>query len=59
MKDKKDKLSDKEVKEVKKLEEDVPSYNTESIESFELRTGHGFWGNSHTGYITDEQLNDM
>lgn len=45
-------------KELENLEEDVPQCNSESIEEFELRTGHGFWGNETTGYITDEQLKE-
>jgi predicted house-cleaning noncanonical NTP pyrophosphatase (MazG superfamily) len=34
---------------------DIPVVrNSESISSYENRTGHGFWGNPSTGYIYDK-----
>jgi hypothetical protein len=36
-----------------------PYYHGESIETIERREGHGFWGNSSSGYITDEQSRNM
>lgn len=30
-----------------------------TIKSWEESKGRGFWGNSNTGYITDDELNDM
>ncbi len=36
-----------------------PYYNGESIETIERREGHGFWGNSSSGYLTDEYVRNM
>lgn len=36
-----------------------PYYHGESIETIERNEGHGFWGNSSSGYITDEQERNM
>jgi hypothetical protein len=36
-----------------------PYYNGESIETIERREGHGFWGNSHSGYLTDDYVMNM
>jgi hypothetical protein len=40
------------------LDEDVPSVHHRSIEEEEKYQGHGFWGNSTTGYIYDKDLKE-
>ena len=45
-------------KQLEQLDDDnIPVVkNTESVEEYERRTGHGFWGNSTTGYVKDKHL---
>ena len=43
---------------VDQMDEDVPSTNKRSIEEEEKYMGHGFWGNSTTGYIYDKDTKE-
>lgn len=60
---KKKKKSPEEIKMdkwLKSMDEDVPStHGSKSMYELERDLGHGFWGNSTTGYITDEQSKKM
>jgi hypothetical protein len=60
---KKKKKSPEEIKMdkwIKTMDEDVPStHDGESISATEKRTGRGFWGNSHSGYLTDDYVRNM
>jgi len=55
----KSKLSKAEKKQLKAWEEDVPTVAShKSIEEREREDGHGFWGNSTTGYIYDKDTKE-
>ena len=45
-------------KQLRQLDDDdIPVVkNSESIEDYERRTGHGFWGNSTSGYVEDKYV---
>jgi hypothetical protein len=45
---------DKDTKWLKAMEEDVPTCYSPSIGSIERESGHGFWGNPHSGYVYDK-----
>ena len=37
---------------------DIPTTNSKSIEEIENEQGHGFWGNSTSGYIYNKDLKE-
>lgn len=39
------------------LDNDIPTVRSESIETFEKRSGHSFWGSAAHGYIYDKDNN--
>ena len=44
---------------MKSMEEDMPcARSSKSIYEIERDSGHGFWGNSTTGYIYDKDLKE-
>jgi hypothetical protein len=51
---KKSTLTKEGKKWLKKMDEDVPTCYSPSIESIEKDLGHGFWGNPTSGYIYDK-----
>lgn len=51
-------MKTKHRKKIDILDEDVPTTHSKSIDEIERETGHGFWGNSTTGYIYDKDTKE-
>jgi hypothetical protein len=51
-------MKNKNEKWIDQMDEDVPSTNSKSMYELERDLGHGFWGNSTTGYIYDKDTKE-